>query len=597
MRGKETEYYQQLYTTYSSRHQKVRKRLNILSLLRLITFVAGVYFSYQLIALHLLTGLLFTVVVLGAFIYLVWLFAKNKRHLTLLSNLIRVNANEIEALRGHVGSFDAGSVFQDPSHEYAMDLELFGQGSLYQHVNRTSTYAGKNQLANWLMNPLNEKGAIELRQEAIHELKDMVEWRQLFTATGYHIQPEHYRDTQLIAWSKESSSIARQPLFKLGRWVLPLLTLAMLGLFLFGLLPVGYFLLVLAVNLVILRRASRQISSQHRGVTRQIPTLRNYGRLFHQVEKQTFQSQNLQQLQNIFFSDHQPASKSIRKLSRISDALDNRYNMIVGTLLNVLFLWDLHQVARLEGWHHRHAGEVEKWLEALGCFDAYLSLANFASNNQEFSFPRVTPNVILRGTEVGHPLINRDKRVANNLSIEKQGTALIITGANMAGKSTFLRTIGVNLVLAMTGAPVCAGEMDFQITRLFTSMNITDSLSRNESYFYAEIKRLKQLTDLAASRQNMLVLLDEILTGTNTRDKEKASKAFVERLLQMNITSIIATHDLSLTSLAGDHPELIRNASFEVELEEGRMKYDYKLRDGVAQNMNALALLRDMGLI
>jgi DNA mismatch repair ATPase MutS len=155
----------------------------------------------------------------------------------------------------------------------------------------------------------------------------------------------------------------------------------------------------------------------------------------------------------------------------------------------------------------------------------------------------------------------------------------------------------VNLVLAMTGAPVCAGEMDFQITRLFTSMNITDSLSRNESYFYAEIKRLKQLTDLAASRQNMLVLLDEILTGTNTRDKEEASKAFVERLLQMNITSIIATHDLSLTSLAGDHPEWIRNASFEVELDTGRMKYDYKLRDGVAQNMNALALLRDMGLI
>lgn len=167
----------------------------------------------------------------------------------------------------------------------------------------------------------------------------------------------------------------------------------------------------------------------------------------------------------------------------------------------------------------------------------------------------------------------------------------------MAGKSTFLRTAGVNLVLAMVGSPVCARDMSFRITHLFTSMNITDSLTRNESYFYAEIKRLKQLTDQALHQQNLLVLLDEILTGTNTRDKEKASKAFVRRLINMKVTSIIATHDLSLTSLEEEHPGAIRNACFEVELENGHMKYDYKLREGVAQNMNALALLRNMGLI
>ena len=319
--------------------------------------------------------------------------------------------------------------------------------------------------------------------------------------------------------------------------------------------------------------------------------------LLQHIERQSFSSSELIELQKNLFVDKHSSSRIIRKLFRISDALDNRNNLLADIILKLFFLWDIHQVIRLEKWHRHYAGHIENWIETIGNFDGLISLANFYYNHQSYTFPKISENKILEAEEMGHPLISQEKRVNNSFEITKNGDTFIITGANMAGKSTFLRTIGINLVLGMIGSPVCAAHMEFKITNLFTSMNITDSLSKNESYFYAEIKRLKQLIDQAAKKENIMVLLDEILTGTNTRDKEKASKAFLERLLTMQVTGIIATHDLSLTTLEEKHPDRIHNKSFEVELVEGEMKYDYKLRDGIAQNMNALELLREMKLI
>jgi len=597
MSGKLQEKYQQLHGRYASVHQKIKKRLNLMALWRLVTFLAGAYISYRIIVISLVPGLLTAVLVLSLFFYLIVLFNRGKHKQALTRNLMQVNAGEIEALRGHVKNFADGHEFDDPSHAFASDLELFGEQSLFQHINRTSTYAGKNQLASWLLNPLQQEQEITARQQAIRELKGLLTWRQRFTATGYLLNSESYQDARLIAWSKEEPVIGKNLFFRVFRWVLPVLTLALIILFFQGTLPLGYLLMVLVINVLVLYRVNKRVTSQHNQVTRQIEILRNYSLLFHHIERQSFQSPALQSLKARFFSNHEPASRSIRKLSRILDALDNRISPILGQILNLVFLWDIHQVIRLENWHKRHAPDVEQWIHSLGRFDAFISLANFAYNHEDFYFPEVDPSVVLHTEGMGHPLIPAPKRVDNPLTIREKGVSLIITGANMAGKSTFLRTIGVNLVLAMAGSVVCARHMTFRLTRLFTSMNITDSLSRNESYFYAEIKRLRQLTEHALHHQHLLVLLDEILTGTNTKDKEKASKAFVNRLLKMKVTSVIATHDLSLTTMAEEHPDSIRNTRFEVGLEDGRMKFDYKLRVGVAQNMNALALLREMGLI
>jgi len=597
MSGKLEETYQQLHGQYASVHQKIKKRLNLMALWRLVTFLAGAYLSYRIIVISLEPGLLTAILVLSLFIYLIVLFSRGKHKQALTRNLMRINANEIEALRGHVGNFGDGHEFEDPAHGFASDLELFGEQSLFQHINRTSTYSGRNQLASWLLNPLQKEEDITARQQAIQELKDLLSWRQHFTATGYLLNPEAYQDARLIAWSKEEPFIAKNPFFRIFRWVLPLLTVALIILFFQGTLPLGYLLAVLVVNVLVLYRVNKRVTSQHNQVTRQIEILRNYSLLFHHIEKQPFQSQALRRLKDHFFSNHEPASRSIHKLSRILDALDNRISPILGQILNLVFLWDIHQVIRLEKWHERHAPDVEQWIQAMGSFDAFISLANFAYNHEDFCFPQVDPSVVVHADRMGHPLIPAPKRVDNPLTMRQSGVSIIITGANMAGKSTFLRTIGVNLVLAMAGSVVCASNMTFRITRLFTSMNITDSLSKNESYFYAEIKRLRQLIEHAMHHDHLLVLLDEILTGTNTKDKEKASKAFVRRLLNMKVTSIIATHDLSLTTMAEEHPGSIRNTRFEVALEKGQMKFDYKLREGVARNMNALALLKEMGLI
>jgi len=590
-------YYRELHVKYSGKYRKIKRRLNILAFSRVITFILAAYLGYLLIKTDLFLGLGVIAAILAVFIYLVIYYIKKKDHSQIINNLIHVNSGEIEAIRGNISKFPGGEEFKDSSHEYSNDLEIFGNSSLFQYINRTCTYAGKNQLANRLRSPLKSKDKISQRQKAVEELSELLHWRQKFMAIGKKLNLEQYNDTHLIVWSKEQPWLSHNITYQILRWALPLLTFAMLGFTIYGMIPIGYFILLLLVNFLVIRNISSKINTQYHNITNQLPALKNYMQLLQHIERQSFTSSDLIELQKNLFLDKHPSSRIIRKLFRISDALDNRNNLLADIILKLFFLWDIHQVIRLENWHRHYAGHIENWIETIGNFDAIISLANFNYNHPSYIFPKISDNKILEVEELGHPLIKQAKRVNNNFSITKNGDTFIITGANMAGKSTFLRTVGVNLVLGMIGAPVCASYMEFKITNLFTSMNITDSLSKNESYFYAEIKRLKQLVEQAAKKENIMVLLDEILTGTNTRDKEKASKAFLERLLTMKVTGIIATHDLSLTSLEEKHPDRIHNKSFEVELYEGEMKYDYKLRDGIAQNMNALELLRKMKLI
>ena len=590
-------HYRELYGKYSSEFRRMKKRLNILAFARVITFVLATYLGFQLIKTYILIGAGVLVALLGLFIYLIIRYTKKKDESHLVDNLIRINYGEIEASRGNISNFSDGEEFKDPQHEYTNDLEIFGNLSLFQYLNRTCTYSGMNKLANWLRRPLNSKERIERSQSAVKELSELLNWRQKFLAIGKKLDLKQYNDTHLIVWSKEQTWLSKNIPYQILRWALPVITFLMMGLTIYGMVPVGYFILLLLVNFIVIRNISSKINAQYLKLTNQLPALKNYTQLLQHIENQSFASSDLLDLQNRLYTDKHPASRIIRKLFRISNALDNRNNLLVDVILKLLFLWDIHQAIRLENWHRRYAGHIENWIEIIGNYDALISLANFAYNHPSYTMPTISDEKVLEAEELGHPLISKDNRVSNNFSITKNGDTFIITGANMAGKSTFLRTIGVNLVLGMTGAPVCAGRMEFKITNLFTSMNITDSLSKNESYFYAEIKRLKQLIDQAAKKEDILVLLDEILTGTNTRDKEKASKAFLERLITMKVTSIIATHDLSLTSLEEKYPEQIHNKSFEVELVNGEMKYDYKLRNGIAQNMNALELLREMKLI
>ncbi|MCF8336261.1 MAG: hypothetical protein K9H65_06640 [Bacteroidales bacterium] len=597
MMQQQINYYRELHVKYSGKYRKIKQKLNILAFARVITFVSAVYLGYVLIKTDLLIGLSIIAAILSFFIYLIIRYEKKKDEAQIVKNLVRVNSGEIEASRGNISNFSGGEEFRDASHDYVNDLEIFGKSSLFQHINRTCTYAGKNKLANWLSKPLNSKEKINRRQSAVNELSNLLHWRQKFSAIGQKLNLNQYNDTHLIVWSQEQPWLSNNVTYQILRWVLPLLAFLMLGLTIYGIVPIGYLILLLLVNFWVIRNISSRINAQYQKITNQLPALKNYAQLLQHIEKQNFSSSDLVDLQTRLFVDKHPSSRIIRKLFRISNAMDNRNNLLADVILKLFFLWDIHQVIRLENWHRHYAGDIENWIKTIGKFDALISLANFYYNYKSYTFPKISRNKVLEATDLGHPLIQQDKCVTNNFNITKNGDNFIITGANMAGKSTFLRTVGINFVLGMIGAPVCATNMEFKISNLFTSMNITDSLSKNESYFYAEIKRLKKLIDKAAKKEDLMVLMDEILTGTNTRDKEKASKAILERLINMKVTGIIATHDLSLTTLEEKYPEQIHNKRFEVELADEKMKYDYKLRDGIAQNMNALELLRKMKLI
>jgi len=589
--------YREFYSKYSAKQHRLKKKMNFLAIARVLVFVSAIYAGYLLIKLNVLLGIAAATALLAIFIILVISYLKNKDAVMLINNLMGINTGEIEALRGNISNFPGGEEFSDFSHNYSNDLEIFGERSLFQFLNRTCTYAGKNNLAHWLRNPLKSEAEITDRQKSLHELSEHLSWRQQFLAIGQKLSIDQYNDTQLIAWSKEQPMLSKSIAYQTIRWVLPAITLIMMGLLIYGSLASGYLVLMLLLNVVVYMNVASKITYQHRKVTEQIPALRNYSQLLTHLENQNYKTDYLQKLKSHLLLDKHKSSRIIRKLFRISDALDNRYNMLAAIMMNLFFMWDIHQVIRLEKWHKHYAKYIEGWIETIGIFDAMMSLANYRYNYPAFVFPKIKEKSTLQATGLGHPLINEDKRVTNDFYISKKGDIRIITGANMAGKSTFLRTIGVNLVLGMMGAPVCAGQFECGYKALFTSMNITDSLSKNESYFYAEITRLRQLIDQAMHPENMLVLLDEILTGTNTRDKEKASKAFLERLIKMQVTSIIATHDLSLTNLEEKYPDCIYNQRFEVKLENGNMHYDYRLKDGIAQNMNALELLKQMNLI
>jgi len=266
--------------------------------------------------------------------------------------------------------------------------------------------------------------------------------------------------------------------------------------------------------------------------------------------------------------------------------------------MNIFFLWDIRQSIRLERWQEKYSPHMASWFDAMAETDAYISLAGYAYNNPEYVFPDVieSENLNFQANDIGHPLIHADNRVCNAFAAGGWGSFTILTGANMAGKSTFLRTIGVNMVLASCGAPVCARSLTLSPVELVTSIHTIDSLANNESYFYAELKRLKLIIDMLKDGKQVFIILDEILKGTNSKDKQAGSRALVKQLISLQASGIIATHDLSLGDLENTFPEHVKNRCFEIKIEDDKLEYSYLLNEGIARNMNATILMEKMGI-
>lgn len=593
------EFYSESAAFHGRIQSKEEKILIMLSLLRLVCFLGGLFAVIFIIVkghqgIALITGFLFLLL----FLYLLRAYSKHSVLRDLATNRVRVNSNEIKALEGDFSAFNSGDKYINHLHDYSYDIDIFGEGSLYGYLNRCVTSHGSDILAGWLSDPYDLVNDLMSRQMIIKELAENVEWRHEFTAEGMRTSLEKNGITRLVEWMQHSVDLKRTKVNNFLIHTMPVVALVMLILVLAGYINNVYLILVLLFNLGYVAAGLQRNNKVHQAVSGHYSYLSSMNRLLEVVDKGDFKTKELVDIQNDISGSSGSASLAIKKLGKLIQAFDSRLNIFAGFLLNGFLLWDYHCIARIDKWRDSYKELFPAWLDVIGSLDAYSALANYTFNNSGFVFPQTSPVLtVFEATAMGHPLIDERKRVCNDFKIDQEGRICIITGANMAGKSTFLRTVAVNYVLAMTGAPVCALQMSFVPLRLFTSMRTTDSLSGNESYFYAELKRLRILKERAEAHEPVFFILDEILKGTNSADKTYGSRLFIIKLINNKGTGMIATHDISLGDLEKEFPQKIFNKCFEIDISGDTIEFDYKLQDGITRKMNAVLLMHKMGIL
>jgi hypothetical protein len=578
---------------YSRQALELQARYDRLSFVRLGIFIAAVGAAIYLWQLHAGPGVVFTLLFIVAFYRFV------RRHQSLkdkqLHNeyLALINRREEAALDHDYSPFDPGEEFIDADHPYSYDLDVFGDYSLFQYCNRASTAIGRGRLAEFL-SAAAVPADIERRQEAVAELRGELDWRQHFLAYGMETEDSMEHIRLLKRWLDEPPFVSNDKRLAAALYLNPLWILA--GLVLFALyLPWQAALLFLIPPALILRRTTQQVNRTHHHTTNAEQILSQYARLIAHIEGRDFQSPLLKELLQRFRMEGRTASKEIDNLSYIISQLNVRYN-VFAILLNISALWDLQWVYRLEKWKARLHGLLPEWFDALQEFEALCSLANLHFNNPDWSFPLISDEPVLQAEAIGHPLIHSAKRVGNDIDIPTRGHIKLITGSNMAGKSTFLRTVGINIALAMAGAPVCARRLQLPLLKVYTSMRTQDALHESASSFYAELKRLKFIIEAVEKGENIFFLLDEILKGTNSRDRHTGSRALIRQLIKSKGAGLIATHDLELGQLESGADGAIENLCLEVEIKDDLLFFDYKLKKGVSRSFNATLLMKKMGI-
>nr|WP_255724336.1 DNA mismatch repair protein MutS [Terrimonas ginsenosidimutans] len=472
---------------------------------------------------------------------------------------------------------------------------MFGEGGLFPYLNRCSTSFGKEALAKDLLHP--DTTVIEERQQAIAELKDKIEFRQHLQAHGSLLDTKEKEMQQLKAWLQSPATFKNKALYYL-LMLLPLTSTACLVYYFISeeepVLNMFYNLFVL--NLVVAVLFARKISNHLSVSTSVTKILQQFAGQLKQLEEQSFQSPLLQRLQQGLRAGNDTSSKSIYKLASLFNYLETVVNLIVSMLLNGLFLFHIHILFRLENWKQHHGQKILPWLKLLGEAESLNSFANLAYNNPSFTVPAVSRTETIEADNMGHPLIRAAKRINNSISF-REHRFVILTGSNMSGKSTFLRTLGINLVLARTGSVVCADRFAFFPYPVHVSMRITDSLQDSESFFYAELKRLQSIIQELEEGQKTFIILDEILRGTNSNDKHNGTVGLIRKLVGAHACGIIATHDLTVSELADVYPGYISNKCFESAIINDELIFDYKLKDGVCTRLSASFLMTKMGII
>ena len=597
---------------YDVRILSLKKLLNRIAFLRLLVFLISAALIITFLSINSIPPVFIVAFIsILCFAFLISYHNKidfRRKHSFFLK---QINESEISRTNCVLDDFDPGQRFVNNQHPYTSDLDIFGQHSIFQLLNRTTTESGMILLAGWLSAPASRE-EINQRQEAVRELTEKPDWIQEFQASGMHYQNRKSDYIKLSEWVAAPVVLFHNR--NIYRAVAILMSVLSMGGLFFSLkyldTPKGYaFLLslfaVLLINYFILKKLKSAADHVVETAQQNIDTVKGYRTLIRKIECERFRSNRLCQLQSLFIQDKISAFKEINSLCKLLDFSQQRGISRIKvpikgnafySLLNSFLLLDIYLIIGVEKWKLKNRALIQSWIDGISEFEALNSLAGFSFSNPSCTFPEIVDkNHYIHFEALGHPLISSKKRVCNNFHSEGHGNIVLITGSNMGGKSTFLRTVGVNLVLAFTGAPCCAEFGQVSILNIYTSMRTRDNLKEGVSSFYAELDRIEKMLKRIDKNQNVYFLLDEMFKGTNSQDRHKGGFSLISQITRLKTSGIIATHDIELAKLL-EHKKLVTNYSFNSEIEDNAMLFSYKLHPGICNDFNASELMRRSGI-
>lgn len=589
------DFYKSLSIVHRNLIDSYKKQLSVNSILRLLAVIvgaSGVYYLWKQPIVAISIAIVFVIL----FAYLLKRHNRLQRLKSLSEAKLKIAEDELKAFDFDFSAFDGAQQYINPSHDFSFDLDVFGERSLFQQINRTSLSIGKESLAHLFQFPMRKRSEIEQRQQAVRELADKEDFGLEFRAIGLSSDDTIASNTDAKKLFQDVEKIRNPKFWKTTTIAIPIFYLIYFVLLSFGIVSGFWFVSIYLATLALSFIPTKQITTIWHIFEKRTKILNTYSQLFRLIEQQTFESEELKQLQQQILKPD-TASSAISRLIYYCRNLNQSFVFPVLLIVNPFFMWNVRYALKIESWMQKYAGETDKWFPALAKMDALISLGTFTANRPDYNFPEFSDTFLLEGTQLGHPLIPRDKCVKNDIHISRKPFFMIVTGANMAGKSTYLRAVGVNHLFASMGLPVYAEKIRFYPGKLLTNLRTADSLVNNESYFFAELKRLKMIIDeLTSGVDGLFIILDEILKGTNSEDKQKGSLMLMKRLIELGGNGIIATHDLALGELEHEFPTEIKNFHFDATISNDTLSFDYLLHAGIAKNMNASFLMRKMGI-
>lgn len=571
------------------------KTISYIGWSRLAIVLVAIAMGYKLYkAANFLNLLLVESLVVLGFIAVAIIHGKKINERNRLNILLEINKKGLNRLNGkYREELDKGEELIEENHPFCEDLDVFGNNSLFQMINTTRTKSGRKKLKEiLLLKKLPSKEEVSKKQEAIKELGEKVLWRQQLYIDGTFKKKKDEELEQLIEWGKTPSKIDSLKLIISGLFIA--VTVAIIVASIFKILPFSLLILDLMVNYVVIKILTKDMAHVINLFHSIKNSVRAYSNILNLIEKEDFKSIYLKELKlKLKEEGKDSCSKEMNKLANlldwVGDSMANAYYFI----LNVFVFADVLILFNLDKWKEKNGASIENWLEVMGEFDALSSISNLSFDHEDWCFGKVSDKEVI-GIEMAHPLIG-ERAVSNTYELVSPKQITLITGSNMSGKSTFLRTVGINLLLTYIGAPVCAKEFSCPIMNIYTCMRTKDNLDESISSFYAEILRIKLIIDACKRGEEVFVLLDEIFKGTNSKDRHVGATVLIKQLISNGAIGLVSTHDLELCELEEEMKE-VENYNFREYYEDNKIKFDYKLRKGKSNTQNAVYLMKLAGI-